>query len=114
MRSSCRGSSTAVATSTAVAAPRWFVEPADHFTPPVDVRIEPRFDPAVLGELRSLGQPVTAVAPCDAGLGHWHAIELVGGGPGGGGSVGAAPDPRSGGLTGARRRGGGPLRRRLA
>ena len=27
---------------TAVAAPRWFVEPADHFAPPVDVRLEPR------------------------------------------------------------------------
>ncbi len=28
--------------ATAVAAPRWYVEPADHFAPPVDVRLEPR------------------------------------------------------------------------
>ena len=27
---------------TAVAAPRWYVEPADHFEPPVEVRLEPR------------------------------------------------------------------------
>ena len=29
--------------ATAVGAPRWFVEPDEHFAPPVDVRAEPRF-----------------------------------------------------------------------
>ena len=33
--------------ATAVAAPRWFVEPAEHFAPPVDVRLEPRFAPGI-------------------------------------------------------------------
>ena len=33
--------------ATAVAAPRWFVEPAEHFAPPVEVRAEPRFAPGV-------------------------------------------------------------------
>jgi hypothetical protein len=30
---------------TAIAAPRWFVEPAEHFAPPVEVRLEPRHAP---------------------------------------------------------------------
>ena len=31
--------------ATAVARPRWFVEPAEHYAPPDTVRIEPRFGP---------------------------------------------------------------------
>ena len=41
--SSCRASvDGGVDIRTAVAAPRWYVEPADHFAPPTDVRLEPR------------------------------------------------------------------------
>jgi gamma-glutamyltranspeptidase len=85
--------------ATAVAAPRWFVEPADHFVPPVDVRLEPRHASGVAEALEVLGHPVTLTEPFDSGLGHEHAIELVAGGPAGpDGSVAAATDPRSEGL----------------
>ncbi len=87
--------------ATAVAAPRWFVEPADHFEPPVEVRAEPRFAPEVLEALRSFGHPVTEIAPFDSLVGHAHAIELVDGGPAAGGSLAAATDPRSAGLPAA-------------
>ncbi|MHB8400106.1 MAG: gamma-glutamyltransferase family protein [Candidatus Limnocylindrales bacterium] len=84
---------------TAVAMPRWFVEPAVHFAPPVDVRAEPRFAPGILGELEALGHPIRPVEPFSGLLGHAHAIELVDGGPvAEGGSVAAATDPRSEGL----------------
>jgi gamma-glutamyltranspeptidase/glutathione hydrolase len=85
--------------ATAVGAPRWFVEPAEHFAPPVEVRAEPRFGDGVLEALEALGHPVTRVEAFDGGLGHAHAIELVEGGPAAdGGSVAAATDPRSAGL----------------
>jgi gamma-glutamyltranspeptidase/glutathione hydrolase len=87
--------------ATAVSAPRWFVEPADHFEPPVEVRAEPRFAPGVLDALGGLGHPVTELAPFDSLVGHAHAIELVDGGPGSGGSLAAATDPRSNGLPAA-------------
>jgi gamma-glutamyltranspeptidase/glutathione hydrolase len=87
--------------ATAVGAPRWFVEPPEHFAPPVEVRAEPRFVPGVLAALRALGHPVTETEPFDSGLGHAHAIELVDGGPVRGGSVAAATDPRSDGLPAA-------------
>jgi len=84
---------------TAVSVPRWFVEPGEHFAPPVEVRAEPRFAPGVLEALEALGHPVTRTMPFDGWLGHEHAIELVGGGPAAdGGSVVAATDPRSAGL----------------
>ena len=87
----------------AVSAPRWFVEPMEHFAPPIEVRAEPRFGPAVLDELRAMGHPVTETAPFDSWLGHCHAIELVDGGPAAdGGSVAAATDPRSAGLPAVR------------
>ena len=90
----------------AVSAPRWFVEPADHFAPPVEVRAEPRFEPGVLAELEAMGHPVTAMEPFDSALGHCHAIELVDGGPRGiagrRGSLAAATDPRSAGLPAVR------------
>jgi gamma-glutamyltranspeptidase/glutathione hydrolase len=88
----------AVDVATAVTAPRWFVEPADHFEPPVEVRAEPRFRDGVLEELESLGHPVTRTEPFSSALGHCHAIELVEGGPAAGGTVAAATDPRSAGL----------------
>jgi gamma-glutamyltranspeptidase/glutathione hydrolase len=84
--------------ASAVAAPRWFVEPEVHFAPPVEVRAEPRFAPGVLESLAELGHPVTPTAPFDGRLGHAHAIELVDGGPTEGGSLAAATDPRSAGL----------------
>ncbi len=84
--------------ATAVAAPRWFVEPEEHFAPPVEVRAEPRFPDGVLEALEELGHPVTRTEPFDSGLGHAHAIELVEDGPAEGGSLAAATDPRSAGL----------------
>ena len=79
--------------------PRWFVEPAEHFAPPVEVLLESRHAPGIAEALEALGHPVTLTAPFDPGLGHEHAIELVDGGPGTpDGSVAAATDPRSAGL----------------
>ena len=87
--------------ATAVAGPRWFVEPAEHFAPPDTVRIEPRFGPELLAGLEALGHPVVPVEPFDGALGHCHAIEVVDGGPPNGGSLAAATDPRSQGLPAA-------------
>jgi gamma-glutamyltranspeptidase len=85
--------------ATAVAAPRWFVEPEDHFRPPVAVRLEPRHAPGIAEALMGLGHPVTLVEPFDSNLGHEHAIEFVAGGPASAdGSVAAVTDPRSAGL----------------
>jgi len=86
----------------AIGAPRWFVEPREHYAPPVDVLIEPRFEAGVLEGLAALGHPVTAAEAFDSGLGHCHAIELVDGGPRDGGSLAAATDPRSAGLPAVR------------
>ncbi len=83
----------------AVAAPRWFVEPPDHFAPPDAVRAEPRFVPGVLEALEGMGHRVLRTGAFDDWLGHEHAIEIVGGGPSAdGGSVAATTDPRSAGL----------------
>ena len=43
--------------ATAVAAPRWFVGPAEHFAPPIDVRVEPRHAPGVAEALVGDGSP---------------------------------------------------------
>jgi gamma-glutamyltranspeptidase/glutathione hydrolase len=83
---------------TAVTAPRWYVEPAGHFAPPIAVRLESRHRPGIAATLEELGHPVTIAAPFDPNLGHEHAIELVDGGPAAGGSLAAATDPRSAGL----------------
>ena len=84
---------------TAVTAPRWFVEPADHFMPPVDVRLEPRHGPGIAEALASFGHPLASTDPFDSDLGQEHAIELVDGGPAApDGSLAAATDPRSSGL----------------
>ena len=84
---------------TAVAAPRWYVEPRDHFAPPMDVRLEPRHRPGIADGLAALGHPLVTTGPFDSDLGHAHAIEFVEGGPGQpDGSVVAATDPRSHGL----------------
>jgi gamma-glutamyltranspeptidase/glutathione hydrolase len=89
--------------ATAVGAPRWFVEAPEHYAPPIDVRLEGRFPPATGAALRALGHPVTETGPFDSGLGHCHAIELVGGGPAAdGGSLAAATDPRCAGLPAVR------------
>jgi len=85
--------------ATAVGAPRWFVDGEDHFAPPVNVRVERRYSPAVLDALDALGHPLTRTIPFNGLLGHAHAIELVDGGPAAyGGSLAAATDPRSAGL----------------
>ncbi|MGH2474205.1 MAG: gamma-glutamyltransferase family protein, partial [Candidatus Limnocylindrales bacterium] len=84
---------------TAVAAPRWYVEPPAHFAPPTDVHLEPRHAPGIEIALRAMGHDLVPTAAFDEGLGHEHAIELVDGGPGvPDGSVAAATDPRSQGL----------------
>jgi gamma-glutamyltranspeptidase/glutathione hydrolase len=83
---------------TAVAAPRWFVEPSDHFEPPTEVHLEPRHAEGVATELEARGHRLVPTAPFDPTLGHEHAIELVEGGPAAAdGSVAAATDPRSAG-----------------
>jgi gamma-glutamyltranspeptidase len=84
---------------TAVAAPRFYIEPADHFAPPTAVHLEPRHAPGIDEALRALGHDLVPTAPFDSNLGHEHAIELIDGGPGApDGSVAAATDPRSDGL----------------
>ena len=84
---------------TGVTAPRWYVEPGEHFAPPVEVRLEPRHRAGIAKALEVLGHPVTLMAPFDSELGHEHAIELVEGGPAApGGSLAAVTDPRSAGL----------------
>jgi gamma-glutamyltranspeptidase/glutathione hydrolase len=83
---------------TAIAAPRWYVEPATHFAPPVDVWLENRHRAGIAGALEALGHPVRLAAPFDSRLGHEHAIEQVDGGPAAGGWIAAATDPRSEGL----------------
>jgi gamma-glutamyltranspeptidase/glutathione hydrolase len=87
--------------ATAVGAPRWFVEPLDHFEPPIEVRAEPRFAAGVLDDLARRGHPVTRVGAFDGWVGHAHAIELVRGGPAADGGLEAATDPRSAGLPAA-------------
>jgi gamma-glutamyltranspeptidase len=84
--------------ATAVAAPRWYVEPRELLTPPIDVSLEPRHAPGVAERLRALGHQLVPTAPFDSNVGHEHAIELVDGGPRVGGTVAAATDPRSDGL----------------
>jgi gamma-glutamyltranspeptidase len=84
---------------TAIAAPRFYIEPADHFAPPTSVYLEPRHAAGIDEALRALGHDLAPTAPFDSNLGHEHAIELVDGGPAAGdGSVAAATDPRSAGL----------------
>jgi gamma-glutamyltranspeptidase len=84
---------------TAVAMPRWFVEPPDHFLPATDVHLEPRHAPGVADALADLGHQLVPTDAFDSGLGHQHAIELVDGGPGEpDGSLAATTDPRSSGL----------------
>jgi len=84
---------------TAIAAPRFYVEPADHFAPPTAVSLEPRHATGVDEALRAVGHELVPTAAFDSNLGHEHAIELVAGGPAEpGGSVAAATDPRSEGL----------------
>ena len=87
--------------ASAVAMPRWFVEPAEHFAPPELVRAEPRFRPGLLEGLAALGHPVGPTEPFSGLLGHCHAIELVEGGPSEIGTLAAATDPRSAGLPAA-------------
>ena len=84
---------------TAVAAPRWSVEPRELLSPPTDVHLEPRHEPGIAEALRALGHDLHPTAAFDDGLGHEHAIELLDGGPAHpDGSLAAATDPRSEGL----------------
>ncbi|MEA2550131.1 MAG: gamma-glutamyltranspeptidase / glutathione hydrolase, partial [Chloroflexota bacterium] len=67
--------------ATAVGAPRWFVDGEQHFAPPVNVRAERRFPPAILDAIEAFGHPLKRTIPFNGVLGHAHAIELVDGGP---------------------------------
>jgi gamma-glutamyltranspeptidase / glutathione hydrolase len=86
--------------ATAVAAPRWFIQPRELLSAAVDVSFEPRHAPGVADDLRALGHHLIPTAPFDSNVGHEHAIELVDGGPAADGSLIAATDPRSEGLPG--------------
>jgi gamma-glutamyltranspeptidase len=90
----------AVDIATAVAAPRWFIQPRELLSAAVDVSFEPRHAPGVADDLRALGHHLIPTAPFDSNVGHEHAIELVDGGPAADGSLIAATDPRSEGLPG--------------
>ena len=84
---------------TAIAAPRFYIQPADHFAPPTAVSLEARHAPGIDVALRALGHDLVPTEPFDSNVGHEHAIELVDGGPSArGGSVAAATDPRTEGL----------------
>ena len=84
---------------TAIAAPRWFVEPRELLSPPTDVYLESRHGAGIADALRDLGHELMPTGPFDDNLGHEHAIELVKGGPSSpDGSIVAAIDPRSEGL----------------
>lgn len=84
--------------ATAVAAPRWFVEPRELLAPAIDVSLEPRHAPGIAETLEAMGHHVVPTGPFDSNVGHEHAIELVDGGPASGGTLAAATDPRSDGL----------------
>jgi gamma-glutamyltranspeptidase/glutathione hydrolase len=84
--------------ATAVAAPRWYVQPRELLTPAIDVSLEPRHAPGIAETLRDLGHQLVPTAPFDSNVGHEHAIELIDGGPASGGTLAAATDPRSDGL----------------
>jgi gamma-glutamyltranspeptidase len=84
--------------ATAVAAPRWYIQPRELLTPPIDVSFEPRHAPGVAERLRELGHQLVPTASFDSTVGHEHAIELIDGGPRSGGTLAAATDPRSDGL----------------
>jgi gamma-glutamyltranspeptidase/glutathione hydrolase len=83
---------------TAVAAPRWYAAPPDHYETPTDVHLETRHRSGVADALRDMGHDLGPARAFDPDLGHEHAIELVDGGPSAGGSVAATTDPRSDGL----------------
>ena len=84
---------------TAIAAPRFYIEPPDHFAPPTSVSLEPRHAAGIDDALRALGHELVPTASFDSNLGHEHAIEFVAGGPAEpDGSLAAATDPRSEGL----------------
>ena len=89
---------------TAIAAPRFYIEPADHFAPPTAVYLEPRHADGIDDALRALGHDLVPTAAFDSNLGHEHAIELVDGGPArtgwlAGGRDGPAQRGAAGGLV---------------
>jgi gamma-glutamyltranspeptidase/glutathione hydrolase len=87
---------------TAVAAPRWFVAPPDHYETPTAVHLEARHRPGLADALAAMGHPLGPAGAFDPDLGHEHAIELVDGGPDTlDGSLAATTDPRSEGLPAA-------------
>ena len=83
---------------TAVAAPRWYVEPRELLAPPIDVHLETRHRPGIAEALADLGHQLVPTGAFDSAVGHEHAIEQVDGGPASGGSLAATTDPRSEGL----------------
>ena len=63
--------------ATAVAAPRWAADMAEHHGPPSLTVVESRYHPQVVEGLRARGHEVVQRADFDPGMGHAHAIELL-------------------------------------
>jgi gamma-glutamyltranspeptidase/glutathione hydrolase len=63
--------------ATAVAAPRWAADVAEHHGPPSLTVVETRYHPAVVEGLLARGHDVLQRAAFDPGMGHAHAIELL-------------------------------------
>ena len=82
--------------ATAVAAPRWAAEMAEHHGPPTLTVVESRYHAQVVDGLRARGHDVLQRADYDPGMGHTHAIELLRDGDSGAVTAfAAATDPRS-------------------
>jgi alpha/beta superfamily hydrolase len=82
--------------ATAVAAPRWAADMAEHHGPPSLTVVESRYHHSVVEGLRARGHDVLQRADYDPGMGHAHAIELLRDGETGAVTAfAAATDPRS-------------------
>jgi gamma-glutamyltranspeptidase/glutathione hydrolase len=85
--------------ATAVAAPRWAVDPDTRERSLATSHLESRYRPEVVEELRARGHRVSIIEPWSSAMGHAHAIEI--GEDSGRAWFAAATDPRSEGLPGA-------------
>lgn len=81
----------------AVAAPRWSADVEGHAGPPSRTVLERRFSPSMAEALEAMGHRVTWAEAFSSGMGHAHAVEMVGEGEDH--SLAAAFDPRSDGAA---------------
>jgi len=63
--------------ATAVAAPRWAADPAEHLGPPSRSILESRYHAHVIDGLRTRGHDVHVTGAWSSELGHAHAVEVV-------------------------------------